>query len=63
MNRKVPGSRAEFVGPAEAPGASTSVPPRWETPRLDCLGDLRTRTLGTTVGFGDSGNPARQPKV
>ena len=32
----------------------------YRTPRLEALGDLRSLTLGGSIGSGESGNPVRK---
>lgn len=53
---------------ADAPGPAGDVAPaggarrRYQTPALQCLGDLRALTLGGSLGRSDSGAPTRQSR-
>ena len=47
-------SRSE-ANPERAPASATREP--WVRPRLECLGDVRELTMGTTQGPIESGAP------
>ena len=51
MNDRTHTTRPE---PSAHPGAKAGVKRRYQTPRLERLGDIRSRTLGPSPGVGES---------